>query len=149
MMGFVDDEDVERVLLARLGIGRLGVDVAEQALRPNLRQPCHRHDDPWKHEEWVGVEAMCASDIRHQFAVHDGEVEPELVAHLVLPLQRQTWRAHDHGGTGTMAKEQLLDDQASLDRLSQADVIGQQQVRAGCAERPPERLELVGLDVHA
>ncbi len=69
------------------------------------------------------MEAVCASDIRHQFAVHYCEVETGPVAYLVRPLQWQTWRAHNHGGAGTMAKEQLLDDQARLDRLSQPNAI--------------------------
>lgn len=39
MLCFIDDEDVERVQLARLGIGRLGVDAAEQPLRSCSGEP--------------------------------------------------------------------------------------------------------------
>ena len=72
---------------------------------------------------------VAAPYLRHQFAVDDHEVEAELLPHLVLPLQRQARRAHDDHGPGAVPQQQLLDDQAGLDGLAQADVVGEQQVR--------------------
>ena len=50
---------------------------------------------------------------------------------------------------GTVPQQQLLDDQAGLDRLAQADVVGEQQVGPRGLQRAAQRLELVGLDVRA
>ena len=44
-----------------------------------------------------------------------------------------------------MAQEELLDHEAGLDGLAQADVVGEQQVGARSGQGPPQGLELVGL----
>lgn len=134
-MGFIDDEYVEGEPLAQLGVLGLGVDVAQQALAAHLRQPCHGHDHPWVQLEGVGVQAVGAAYLGHQFAVDNDELQAELVPHLVLPFQRQAWRAHDHCGAGTMPQEQFLHDQACLNGFAQSDVIGQQEVRPRAGQR--------------
>ncbi len=48
-----------------------------------------------------------------------------------------------------MPQQQLLDDQAGLDGLAEADVIGEQQVRPRGLQGAAQRLKLVGLDVRA
>src|SRR4051812_27343701 len=48
-----------------------------------------------------------------------------------------------------MAEKKFLDDQARLDRLAEADVIGKQQVRSGARQGSLEWSQLVGLDVGA
>ncbi len=95
------------------------------------------------------MQAVGAADLSHQFGVDDGELQTELLAHLVLPLQRQARRADDDDCSGAVAQEQLLNDQASLDGLAEADIVGEQQVGARCIEGATERFELVRLDVHA
>ena len=91
------------------------------------------------------MQAVGAAHLGHQLAVDDDELQAELVAHLVLPLQRQARRAHDHRGAGPMPQEQLLQDQAGLDGLAQADVVGQQQVGPRAGQRAAQRFKLVGL----
>ena len=93
----------------------------------------------------VGGQAVGAPVGGHARGVHDDEVQAELLAHLVAPLQGQARRAHDDDRAGPVAQEELLDDQARLDSLAQADVVGQQQVGARGRERPAQRLELIGL----
>ena len=93
----------------------------------------------------VGGQAVGAPVGGHARGVHDDEVQAELLAHLVAPLQGQARRAHDDDRAGPVAQEELLDDQARLDGLAQADVVGQQQIGARGRERPAQRLELVGL----
>ena len=44
-----------------------------------------------------------------------------------------------------MAQEELLDDQTGLDRLAQADVVRQEEIRAWRLQGTAQRLELVGL----
>ena len=55
----------------------------------------------------------------------DREIETELIAHLVLPLQREARRAHHDRGPGPVPQQKLLDDQACLNGLAQADIVGQ------------------------
>ena len=50
---------------------------------------------------------------------------------------------------GAVPQQQLLDDQARLDRLAEAHVVGEQQVRPRGLQGAAQRLELVGLDVRA
>jgi hypothetical protein len=46
-------------------------------------------------------------------------------------------------------QQQLLHDQAGLDGLAEADVVGEQQVRPRGLQGAAQRLQLVGLDVRA
>ena len=55
-------------------------------------------------------------------------------------------RADDQHRARAVAQEQLLHDQPGLDRLAQADVVGDQQVRTRHRQRPDDRIELVVLD---
>jgi hypothetical protein len=80
--------------------------------------------------ERVGVQAVGATHLRHQHTIDDREVQAELLAHLVLPLQRQARRAHDHCRSGTVAQEELLDHQPRLDGLAETNVVGEQEVGA-------------------
>ena len=132
------------------GLLACGVHVAQQPLRAHLRQP--RHADTITRgiqPERVGVQAVGAAHLGHQLAVDDDEVQAELLAHLVLPLQRQARRADDDHGAGPVPQQQLLEDQAGLDGLAQADVVGEQQVGPRAGQRAAQRFELVGLDVRA
>ncbi|SIN00495.1 Uncharacterised protein [Mycobacteroides abscessus subsp. abscessus] len=146
VVGFIDDEHVEGEPLTQLGVLGLGIDVAQQALAAHLRQPRHGHDHPWIQLKRIGVQAVGTVHLGHQFTVDDDELQAEFVPHLVLPLQRQAWRAHDHCGAGTMPQEQFLHDQAGLDGLAQSNVIGQQQVGPRAGQRPTQWFELVCLD---
>ena len=148
-MRLVDHEDVEGEPLAGLRVRGLRVHVAQQPLGAHLRQPRHAHDHPREELERVGVQTVGTAHLSHQLAVDDREVQTELLAHLVLPLQRQARRADDHRSAGPMPQEQLLDHQSGLDGLAEADVVGEQQVGARGTEGATKRLELVGLDVHA
>ena len=48
-----------------------------------------------------------------------------------------------------MPQQQLLHDQAGLDGLAEAHVVGEQQVRPRGLQGAAQRLQLVGLDVRA
>ena len=95
------------------------------------------------------MQPVAAAHLGHQFAVDDDELQTEFVAHLVLPLQREAGRAHDHRGAGAMAKEQLLQHQAGFDGFAQPDVVGEQQVRPGAGQYAAQRFELMGPDCDA
>ena len=145
----VHDEHVERVPARAAGVPHVGVHLAQQPLGAQRRQPRHRHDHPGEQPERVRVRPVGAQHLRHQLAVDDLEFQAELLPHLVPPLQRQARRAHDDDRPGTVPQQQFLHDQAGLDRLAQAHVVGEQQVRPGRLQGAAQRLELVGLDVRA
>ena len=149
VVGLVDDEHVERVPAGGARILNVGVHGAQQTLGAHRRQPRHRHDHPRVEAERVGVRPVGAQHLRHQLGVDNLEFEAELLPHLVPPLQRQARRAHDDGGAGPVPQQQLLNDQARLDRLAEADVVGEQKVRPRGLQGAAQRLELVGLDVRA
>ena len=78
--------------------------------------------------------------------VQDGEVQAELLRHLVAPLAGQRRRADHQDAPGAVAQQQLLHDEPGLDRLAQPDVVGDQQVDPGHAQRLGHRFQLVVLD---
>ena len=94
----------------------------------------------------VRADATGAAKLAEQLAIDDPELEAELLAQLIAPLQLQRRRADDEGGTRAMTKEQLLHDEARLDGLAEADVVGDQQCRSRHPQRADQRLELVVLD---
>ena len=118
VVGLVDDKDVEGEPFGRAAEG-----VPQLTLRPLAGQPGHGDDDPREEGEGVGVQSVAAPHSLHGVGVDDLEAEAELLVHLVLPLQTQAGGADDDGSARSVTQEQLLDDQASLDRLAQAHVI--------------------------
>ena len=97
VVGLVDDQDVERVAPGGAPVVGVGVHLPQKTLGARRTQPRHRHDDTREEAERVGVQPVAATQLRHPFRVHDDEVETELLAHLVLPLDREAGRAkYDH-----------------------------------------------------
>ena len=89
---------------------------------------------------------MPATHVRETRAVDDREVEAELLAHLLLPLDHQARRADDDDASRTVTQQQLLDHEPGLDRLAETHVVSEQEVGARSGERSTQRLELVRLD---
>ncbi|WP_372499932.1 hypothetical protein [Streptomyces sudanensis] len=96
--------------------------------------------------EGVGGRTVGAAQAGAVLGVHDGELQAELLGHLVAPLQGQSGGADDHDAAGPAAQEQFLDDEAGLDGLAEADVVGEEEVDAGGADGPGDRFQLVRLD---
>ncbi|MDH6438194.1 hypothetical protein M2158_006735 [Streptomyces sp. SAI-144] len=89
---------------------------------------------------WVRAQAGAV------LGVDDGELQAELLGHLVAPLEGEAGRTDDHGAAGPAAQHELLHDEAGLDGLAEADVVGEEEVDAGRADRAGDRLQLVRLD---
>jgi len=109
-------------------------------------QPREADDRQGVDGERVGGGAEVAADVGAAFGVDDGEVEAELVGHLVAPLHGEAGGADDKDPLGAVAQQEFLRDQAGFDGLAQADVVCEQQVDAGCLDRSVDRFELVVLD---
>ena len=91
-------------------------------------------------------DATITAELTNRVGVHDPELEPEPIEHLLLPLHAQARRAHDEHRAGTMAEQKFLHDQTSLDRLPETDIVCDEQVRPGHGKRSDDRVELVVLD---
>ena len=145
MVGLVDDEHVKGVAARRGGAPGLGQDVAQETLGAHTRQPVHGDDDARVETEGVGGQSVGATGLGQSGGVDDGEVQAELVPHLLTPLVGQAGRAHNDHRAGPVAQEELLDHQAGLNGLAQADIVGEQQVGARGGQGPAQGLELVEL----
>jgi hypothetical protein len=93
------------------------------------------------------VRAVFSTEPLHVRAVYDLEPERELCEHLLCPLLLERGRAEDEDAADPLTGEQLLHHHAGLDRLAEADVVGDEQVHARHAQRPHHRLELEVLDL--
>jgi hypothetical protein len=78
--------------------------------------------------------------------VHDREAEAELGLHLLMPLERQRRRADDDDAPCPVPEQHLLHDEAGLDRLAEAHVVGDEQVDSRHGEGAGDGFELVLLD---
>src|SRR5262249_12637419 len=97
----------------------------------------------------VDVQAAAATQVPQQLAVHDAEVEAELVPHLVPPLDLERSGANDQDATCPVADDQLEDDQPGLDGLAQADRVEDAEADPGHLDGPHHGVELVVLDLDA
>jgi hypothetical protein len=95
------------------------------------------------------VNAPAAPQFLHQRAVHNAEVEPELVPHLLLPLDLQRRGADDQDAPGTVPDDEFQRRHAGLDGLTQAHVVGDEQVDPWHLDGPHYRVKLVVLNVDA
>ena len=117
----------QQVEVARvLGVGR--EHLIQQALYPRRAQPLQADHRPRVHRERVRLQPVAAAQFPQRGSVQDREVQAELLRHLLAPLQRQRRRAYDQHPPGPVSQQHLLDHQAGLDRLAQADIVGDQQV---------------------
>ena len=82
-------------------------------------------------------------------AVEDLEDEAEALLELGLPLLEHRRRRRDDDRLRLLAQQQLARDQAGLDRLAEAGVVGDEEVDAREPQRLAQRLHLVGVDLDA
>ena len=141
VVGFVEDEE-------RAGL-EVAEPVAERARVGLVAQEGVRQDEAGVGGEGVDAVAPLAAPGENEVSVEDGEREAEAAVQLVAPLEDDGGRAGDDDLLHPLPHEQLADDEARLDRLPEADVVGDEEADARHAERLAERLELVGLDLYA
>ena len=76
-------------------------------------------------------------------------IEVELGLELAGPLLDEMGRAQDREAVGLAAVDQLAQDEPGLDRLADADVVGDQQPHDRKAQRHQQRHELIGAGLEA
>ena len=133
---FIDDERIPHDRLERARhfrpldeVERDDADALELPRIRAARQPCHV--------------------ARERGGVHERRVETEPMLELGDPLVAQARRRQHERATRQPARRQLRQDQARLDRLAEAHVVGQQHARREPADDGERRLELVREQIHA
>ena len=147
VVGLVHDQHVVAAGVDRLPLGRERL--LEQPQGPLPLEEVDRGDQPGEVGPRVDVDAPPAPQVPHQLAVDDAEVEPELVPHLVPPLDLERGRADDEDPPGPVPDDQLEGDEPRLDGLAEPHVVGDQQVDPRHLDGPDHGVELVVLDVDA
>ena len=144
VMRLVDDQQVEGPGEDRPA-GR-GQHVAEEAQGALALEVVDGGDEAREVRPRIHVQAPAAPQLLHQRGVDDAEVQAELVAHLVAPLDLQRGRAGDQDRMHPLAEDQLLGHQPGLDGLPEAHVVGDEQVGARHLDGAHHRIELIVLD---
>ena len=128
-MRLVKNQNVVAAGIDRLALGGQGL--LEQPQRSLALEKVDGGDEAGEVRPWVDVDAPFTAQVPHQFAVHDAEIEAELVAHLVPPLDLERRGADDKHSPGPVADDQFRDGHARLDGLAEAHVVGDEQVDPG------------------
>ena len=74
------------------------------------------------------MDAASATQFLDVFGVDDFEFEPELFEHLDTPFFLKRCRTDDENTASAMPQQELLNDETGLNGLSQADVVGNEQI---------------------
>jgi hypothetical protein len=69
--------------------------------------------------------------LSQSLAVEDDEAETELNLHLPLPLEAQTGGTNYEHSVGSSSGMQFAQNQASLNGLTQTNIVGDEKARAG------------------
>jgi hypothetical protein len=104
-----------------------------------------RHDEEAAGRPGVDAEAAGAPAREDKLAVVQGELEAEALPELVAPLEGDGGRRGDDGAVDALPEEELVQDETGFDGLSEAHVVGDEEVDAGQGEGLAERFELVGV----
>jgi hypothetical protein len=147
VVGLVHDQQVELAWIER--VVRSGQDLPEHPKGPLPLEEVDGGDQAGEVVPRVDVDAPLPPQHPHEFAADDAEVEPELVPHLLPPLDLERRRADDQDLPGPVADDQFQADHPGLDGLAQAHVVGHEQVDPGHLDGPDHRVKLVVLDVDA
>jgi hypothetical protein len=97
----------------------------------------------------VHAEAALDAPAGDELPRHHLEAEAEAAHHLVAPLKADRGGTDDQHEVGLLAEDQLLEDEPRLDRLSEPDIVGDEEVRAGELEGLHEGRELVRHELDA
>ena len=97
----------------------------------------------------VHVDSTATTQITHQAGIDDPEFEPELVPHLIPPLNLQRGRDNNQDLSRTVSDNQFQGHHSRFDRLTEADVIRDQQIDPGHLNGPHHRVKLVVFDLNA
>ena len=138
-MRFVEDQ--ERVGTKRTEplAKRLGVGIVDEEAMGDEKV---RESGPRVHSE-----ALLLADSLDVFAVEDFESQAKAAIEFRFPLIKHGGWAGDHDVLNPFPKKELGGDQAGFDGFSETDVVGDEEIDSGKAERLAEGFELVGVEL--
>jgi len=145
VVGFVDDQDIphpdasggtnrSRALL-ELPQGYVPLDIIYAGNKPGIGGPR------------VHIYPVLPAKIEKALAVHDLEVQAELLRHLVLPLFLEACRAKDQYLPCPPSRDHLLEYQTGFHRFPEPHIISDQKGDAWHIEGTDNRLQLVTLEL--
>src|ERR1039458_4352698 len=128
-MGLIHDEKIPRQLGTWATGGRIRDPAGREKLLQDVRLPqvVVGGDNARECAPRVGVQAKAPLNRVRFGAVDQIEVERELRLHLALPLLCERRGRENQDPPHTAADQQFRENEASLDCLSQADVVREQQ----------------------
>ena len=97
----------------------------------------------------IDAKATLAAHARQVGAIQQHKQQPEALLKLRLPLLQHGGRCRHHEGTHLLAEQQFAHDQARLNRLPQAGIVGDKQIDSRQEQRLPQRLHLIGVKLNA
>ena len=83
----IDNQEIEFPWINR--IVRAGQNFPEHPQWPLPLQEVDGRNEPWKMVPWIDMNSTLSAQYLHEFAVHDAEIQTELVPHLIVPLDLQ------------------------------------------------------------
>ncbi len=95
---------------------------------------------------WVDASRQRLEAGRNRCLIEHGRDDGESIAELVSPRLAQPRGTQDQRAIDEAARPELGQDQAGLNRLAEADAVGQQYSR-GAAQNGEGRLQLIGEQV--
>ncbi len=108
-----------------------------------------RDDEARSRGPRIGGEAALAPERGEIFAIDERERQAELGLKLVLPLADHSGRRGHENEIDAPPQKHFAEDQARLDGLAGADVVGDQQVDPRQPQRLSQRKKLIGIEVDA
>ena len=141
MVGLVQDQQRAAAEVAQPIAQRAGIRLVDQ-------QPV-RDQESRVRAPRIHAVAPLAPRPRHVVLVENLEGQTEAGLQFVLPLREHRGRAADDDLSDLLAQEQLAGDQPGLDRLAEANVVGDEQIDPWQEQGLAERLKLVGVESDA
>ena len=123
-MGLVDDQQVEAARIDWLAFS--GQFFPEQPHGALPFQEVDGRDQAREVCPGVDMDATTPAEVFHQGRIHDAKLQPELVAHLVVPVDLKRRRADDQDAPRPVANDQLLSNQPGFNSLAETHVVGDQ-----------------------
>jgi hypothetical protein len=108
-----------------------------------------RDDETVVRAPWIDAKPALLTPTCHELLVHDFEVEPKAPLHLIPPLKADRGRTRDERKVDLLSKQQFLEDKSGLNRLTEPNVIRNEQVRARQLKGFHQRRELVHHELDA
>ena len=143
-MAFIEDEKVPGEMRRSVGRPRSSMKLLEDIF---LSQIMVRRDDPAERTPRICVKAEAFSEVISFLTVHEVELKRKTLPHFVAPLETERRRRKNQNASDATPKQELAEDQTCFDRLTSADIVGDEKIVARLTKGLEERNELLIFDL--